>query len=134
MNRAIGEIIALLNRNRHTDAFCQPTALLPSASSHRLRVRDCHLTIPTAFATNHQVLPMQATIDVRTAKEAPVERLLRLTATPRLFRSTDGRCYAQVDAGSRREVYALRSAAFRDWLTDGFVRACGDVPSGWSIR
>ena len=29
---------------------------------------------------------------------------------------------------------SLRSAAFRDWLIDGYFRACGELPSDWSIR
>ncbi|MFI5460165.1 MAG: hypothetical protein ACHRXM_32515, partial [Isosphaerales bacterium] len=42
--------------------------------------------------------------------------------------------YAQVSVGGRREIYALRSAAFRDWLIDGYLRACREVPSDWAIR
>jgi len=51
--------------------------------------------------------------------EGPVDRLMRLTANAGFLRSTDGRFYAQVSVGSRTEVYALRSAAFRAWLIDG---------------
>jgi hypothetical protein len=36
--------------------------------------------------------------------------------------------------GSRREIYALRSTAFRDWLINGFYRARGEIPSDWSLR
>jgi hypothetical protein len=66
--------------------------------------------------------------------DGPVEALLRLTATARLLRSADGRAYARVSAGDRRETYPLRSAAFRDWLIDQYSRTCHQVPSDWSIR
>jgi len=36
--------------------------------------------------------------------------------------------------GGRHEVFALRSAAFRDWLIDGFARERGEAPSDWAIR
>ena len=62
------------------------------------------------------------TVEGRKEHDGPVELLLRLTANARLFRSTDGRCYAQVDDGGRREIYALKSAVFRDWLTDRYFR------------
>jgi hypothetical protein len=51
--------------------------------------------------------------------EGPVERLMHLTATAGFLRSVDGGFYAQVKVGGHRETYALRSAAFRDWLIDG---------------
>jgi hypothetical protein len=73
-------------------------------------------------------------IDDRKMHEGAVERLLRLTANARLFRSIDGRFSVQVDAGSRREVYAIRSAAFRDWLIEGYLREFRQVPSDWSLR
>ena len=66
--------------------------------------------------------------------DGPVETLLRLTAAARLLRSTDGRAYARVSAGDRRETYPLRSAAFRDWLIDRYSSTCHQVPSDWSIR
>jgi hypothetical protein len=52
----------------------------------------------------------------------------------RLFRSTDGRFSAQVDAGGRRDIYPLKSAALRDWLVDGYLREFREVPSDWSLR
>src|SRR6476620_6354184 len=63
-----------------------------------------------------------------------VERLMSLTATAGLLGSTDGRFYARVAVGSRREVYDLKSASFRDWLIDGYIRAGHEVPSDWAIR
>ena len=66
--------------------------------------------------------------------KGPVKELLRLTATAELLRSTDGCCYAHVSVGGRSETYPIRSAAFRDWLIDGYCRASGELPSDWSIR
>jgi hypothetical protein len=70
----------------------------------------------------------------RTPTPSPIQTLLRLTENAAFLRTTDGRFYAQVWAGSRREIYALRSTAFRDWLIDGFYRACGEIPSDWTLR
>ena len=66
--------------------------------------------------------------------EEPVKRLLRLTETVGLVRSTDGRSYARVLVGGRCETHALKSQAFRDWLIDGYFRASREVPSDWSMR
>jgi hypothetical protein len=66
--------------------------------------------------------------------KGPVKELMRLTATAGLFRATDGCFYAKVSAGRRRETLMIRSAAFRDWLIDGYYRACGDLASDWAIR
>jgi len=66
--------------------------------------------------------------------EGPVEALMRLTSTAQLLRSTDGRCYAKVKVGGRREIYPLRSAAFRRWLTGRYYRDRHITPSDWAIR
>ena len=63
-----------------------------------------------------------------------VERLMSLTANAELLGSPDGNFFAKVAAGSRPEVYALESGAFRGWLIDGYIRACHEVPSDWAIR
>src|SRR5262249_22140117 len=49
-------------------------------------------------------------------------------------RSTDGRFNAQIQLSDRPEIDLLNSAAFRDWLIDGFSRARGEVPSDWAMR
>src|SRR3954471_8230744 len=64
----------------------------------------------------------------------PVNKLLRLTETAGLLRSTDGRSYARISVGSRCETHALKSASFRDWLIDGYFRSCRELPSDWSMR
>jgi len=74
------------------------------------------------------------TIDNPQEYEGPVQALLRLTETAALLRSTDGSFHARVAVGSRPEVYALRSAQFRDWLVDRYRHACEEVPSDWAIR
>jgi len=73
------------------------------------------------------------TIDNPQEYEGPVKALLRLTETAGLLRSTDGCFYAQVSVGGRRDIYPLRSAAFRHWLIDGYLRACRGVPSDTSM-
>jgi len=67
--------------------------------------------------------PNEETIDNPQEYEGPVEALLRLTETAGFLHSTDGSFYAQVSKGGRREVYALKCAAFRAWLIDGYLRA-----------
>jgi len=78
--------------------------------------------------------PNVETIGNPQAYEGPVKALLRLTATAGFLRSTDGCFYAQVSLGGRREIYPLRSAVFRSWLIDRYLRACREVPSDWAIR
>jgi len=74
------------------------------------------------------------TIDHPQEHEGPVQALLRLTETAGLLRSTDGSFHARVTVGSRPEVYALRSAQFRDWLLAAYRHARQEVPSDWAIR
>ena len=64
----------------------------------------------------------------------PIDVLVRLASTARLFRTSDGRVHAQVKVGDRQEFYALKSAAFRDWLTDAYFAESGEPPSEWAIR
>jgi hypothetical protein len=73
-------------------------------------------------------------VDKPVMHQAPVKALLRLTETAGLLRSTDGRAFAQVPVAGRREIYALRSTAFRHWLIDGYFRTCRELPSDWSLR
>ncbi len=63
-----------------------------------------------------------------------VQVLARLASSARLFRSADGRFCAQVPVGDRLEIYRLKSAAFRDWLIDGFLINQPEPPSSWAIR
>ena len=63
-----------------------------------------------------------------------VQVLARLASSARLFRSADGRLCAQVPVGDRFEVFGLKSAAFRDWLIDGFLIDHPEPPPSYSIR
>ena len=67
-------------------------------------------------------------IDQRREHDGPVEALLRITETARFLRLSDGRLYAQVPVGGRHEIYALKSAAFRRWLIDGYHRELSEFP------
>ena len=60
--------------------------------------------------------------------DRPVEVLLRICETARLLRLSDGRLYAEVPVGDRRETYALASRRFRRWLIHGYRGDCGKVP------
>ena len=66
-------------------------------------------------------------------RESPVQILLRLAscAVVSLGRRP---LFAQVPVGDRREIYGLKSAAFRDWLIDGYLIDQPEPPSNWAIR
>ncbi len=66
--------------------------------------------------------------------QSSVQVLARLASSARLFRSADGRFCAQVPVGDRLEIYRLKSAAFRDWLIDGYLIDQPEPPSSWAIR
>ena len=67
-------------------------------------------------------------------EESPVELLASVASDAKLFRSNDGRFFAQVPVGDRLEVYGLKSAAFRDWLIHGYLIARPEPPSQVAIR
>jgi hypothetical protein len=67
-------------------------------------------------------------------RQSSVQVLSRLASIAKLFRSADGRFCAQVPVGNRLEFYRLKSAAFRDWLIDGFLIDQPEPPSSWAIR
>jgi len=73
-------------------------------------------------------------IDNPLKHEGPVKALLRLTETAGLLRTIDGCFYARVAVGGRPEIHALKSASFRGWLIDSYLRACREIPSDWAIR
>ncbi len=66
--------------------------------------------------------------------EGPVDALLRLAESARLYSSTDGRLHARVPVGDRYEIYGLKSSGFRDWLTKGYFVDRREPPSQWAIR
>jgi hypothetical protein len=63
-----------------------------------------------------------------------IDGLLRIAEEARVFRVADGRPVAQVQVEGRREIYALHSAEFRNWLIDRYRAAGGKPPSKWSLR
>ena len=65
---------------------------------------------------------------------SPAQVLASLAAGVRLFRSNDGRFFAQVPVGDRLEVYGLKSAGFRDWLIHGYLIYQPEPPSQAAIR
>jgi hypothetical protein len=67
-------------------------------------------------------------------RQSSVQVLSRLASSAKLFRSADGRFCAQVPVGDRLEIYGLKSAAFRDWLIDGFLIDQPEPPSNWATR
>ncbi len=68
------------------------------------------------------------------AARAGADAWLNLLAQTRLFRSGDGQFHARVSMGDRDEVFALKSAEFREWLIESYRAACGDVLSGRALR
>ena len=50
------------------------------------------------------------------------------------FAPADGRFYAQVPVGERQEIYGLKSAGFRDWLTDCYVIDHPEPPTDAAVR
>jgi hypothetical protein len=65
---------------------------------------------------------------------SPAQVLASLAAGVRLFRSNDGRFFAQVPVGDRLEVFGLKSAGFRDWLIRGYLIDQPAPPSEVAIR
>jgi hypothetical protein len=70
--------------------------------------------------------------DVAPASEVQVLTLVASWA--KLFRANDGRLFAQVPVGDRHEIYALKSAGFRDWLIHGYLNCRPAPPSQVAIR
>ena len=60
--------------------------------------------------------------------EGPVKALLRLTETAAFLRTTDDCFYARVAVAGRREIHALKSAAFRSRLIDRLPGNCAASP------
>jgi hypothetical protein len=74
------------------------------------------------------------TVDDPVRDKRSVAALQRLAAGAVFFRSSDGRFYATVRAGRRRETFALNSSAFRDWLVNVHLREHGAMPSDFAVR
>ncbi len=68
------------------------------------------------------------------AARAGEDAWLSLLSQTRLFRSGDGQFHARLPIGDRDEVFALKSAEFREWLIESYRAECGDVLSGRALR
>jgi hypothetical protein len=76
---------------------------------------------------------MNDVVDNSQDVEGPIQVLLRLAATARVYRSADGGLHARVAIGGRHEIYGIRSAGFRDWLIDGYFVERSEPPSSAAI-
>ena len=65
---------------------------------------------------------------------SPAQILASLASGARLFRSNDGRFFAQVRVGDRLEIFGLKSAAFRDWLIEGYLAYHPESPTPAAVR
>ncbi len=66
--------------------------------------------------------------------ESSLHVLLRLAASARFFRSSDGRPFVEMPVDSRHEIHGLKSASFRDWLIKIYFADQGEVPSQAALR
>ena len=71
-------------------------------------------------------------LSAKLERMSAVSLLSHLASSAGLLRSADG-AFAQVPVGDRLEIYKLKSAAFRHWLIDGYMRYRSEPPSGWAI-
>jgi hypothetical protein len=60
--------------------------------------------------------------------------LARIAAQLRLFRSADGPLHVRVPVAGRDQLFGLKSAEFREWLTESVGAECGQLPSARSVR
>jgi hypothetical protein len=67
-------------------------------------------------------------------RATPIQILTSVAWEAKLFRSNDGRIFAQVPVGERLEIFGLESAAFRDWLIRGYLADVLEPPSSAVIR
>ena len=89
--------------------------------------------IPAIDDRSHS-LSSEETGGTRSERESPGQILASVASEAKLFRSNDGRFFAQVPVGDRMEIYGLKSAAFRDWLIHGYLIDQPEPPSPAAIR
>ena len=73
------------------------------------------------------------TIDLKPEADDEVDQLLSITAGAQFFRSSEGRFHACVPVSGRQEILGLRSAVFRDWLVDGYLKEHRKLPFQGSV-
>ena len=87
-------------------------------------MREVFMSIPSPSGESEHELEHASAVEV----------LASVASDARLFRSNDGRLFAQVSVGDRLEIYGLKSAAFRDWLVHGYLTHRAEAPSQGAIR
>jgi hypothetical protein len=66
--------------------------------------------------------------------EGVVDALARMASSASVFRSADGRFFAQVPLDNRHEIYWLQSSAFRDWLVETYRCERDELPPAGAVR
>jgi len=72
-------------------------------------------------------------VENQSAGTSTENTLMRLASGARFFRSVDGCFQARVSVGNRNEILALKGAAFRSWLVDGYLKEYAKLPSHWAV-
>ena len=65
--------------------------------------------------------------------ESVADVLFRLAGNARYYRAEDGRLHAQVSVENRREVLAIKSTEFREWLVEAYRSERGEFPAERSL-
>ena len=68
-----------------------------------------------------------------TVKPDPTKTLLRLVSCTQLHRGAGGRPFVRVPVEDRFEFFELKSAAFRNWLTDTYLSEYQQAPSSAAL-
>jgi hypothetical protein len=66
--------------------------------------------------------------------DSSLQVLMRLASLARVFRSAEGRLFAQVPVDSRYEIHGMKSKAFREWLVNSYVADRGKIPAPAVVR
>jgi hypothetical protein len=93
-----------------------------------------HSLLPAVDDRSRSLETSEATGGTLSEHSSLVQLLASVASRARLFRSNDGRFFAQVPVGDRLEVYGLKSAGFRDWLIHGYLIYQPEPPSQAAIR
>jgi len=76
-----------------------------------------------------EVLHLKAEVGTHKAEQpGQAQRLLEFSKNCELFRTPDGDCYATIPVNGHREVWAIESSDFRNWLTGQYYRFSRKAP------
>ena len=67
-------------------------------------------------------------------KQSQATTLVTLAADAELWHTPDGDAFATIDMDGHRETWALRTKAFRDWLSYLFFQGEGKSPGGQAVQ